>query len=301
MSNFINKKTLFFERFNYLFSEYSRIVLVNIENICSNQLKKCRKALGEDSILILGKNKIIKKVLKEHIKKKPDLAKLIPYLSGNIGFIFTKLKPLSLKNILYENKVPAPAKSGQKAPNDVEIPSGITTLTPDGTSFFQALNIQTKIAKGFIEIVNPVKIITKNQIIGNSEVILLQKLNIVPFSHQIKIKLIYENECCIDPEILEISMDHIQNIYSEKKFELTMLETFSPFSNSFGLDFQRKSTIIKLLYLAKRLGYSLQTKQSVNSENSTKEIFENSDANKKTSSEEKVDSENEDLGLNLFD
>ena len=150
---------------------------------------------------------------KEHIKKKPDLAKLIPYLSGNIGFIFTKLKPLSLKNILYENKVPAPAKSGQKAPDDVEIPSGITTLTPDGTSFFQALNIQTKIAKGFIEIVNPVKIITKNQIIGNSEVILLQKLNIVPFSHQIKIKLIYENECCIDPEILEISMDNIQNIY----------------------------------------------------------------------------------------
>ena len=183
----------------------------------------------------------------------------------------------------------------------MEIPSGITTLTPDGTSFFQALNIQTKIAKGFIEIVNPVKIITKNQIIGNSEVILLQKLNIVPFSHQIKIKLIYENECCIDPEILEISMDNIQNIYSEKKFELTMLETFSPFSNSFGLDFQRKNTIIKLLYLAKRLGYSLQTKQSVNSENSTKEIFENSDANKKTSSEEKVDSENEDLGLNLFD
>ena len=88
MGSFINKKTLYFERFNYLFSEYSRIVLVNIENICSNQLKKCRKALGEDSILILGKNKIIKKVLKEHIKKKTRFGQTHTLFIGKYWFYF---------------------------------------------------------------------------------------------------------------------------------------------------------------------------------------------------------------------
>jgi len=138
MLNQLEKKTLYYERFNYLFSEYSRIVLVNIDNISSNQFKKCRKALGKDSILILGKNKIIKKVLKEHIKHNQDLNALLPRLTGNIGFIFTKTDLLNIKQILSENQVPAPAKTGQTAPNDVIIPPGITSITPDGTVFFSS-------------------------------------------------------------------------------------------------------------------------------------------------------------------
>jgi len=183
--NSLEKKTLYFKRFDHLFSEYSRIILVNIENISSNQFKKCRKSMGKHSILILGKNKIIKKVLNEHLKKKPELSKLLPFLSGNVGFIFTKMEPLQIKKILLDNKVPAEAKVGQIASDDVTIPAGITNISPDGTSFFQALNIPTKISKGLIEIQNQFKIITKGEQIGNSEVNLLQKLNIIPFSHSL--------------------------------------------------------------------------------------------------------------------
>ena len=159
------------------------------------------------------------------------MVKLLPYLTGNIAFIFTKIEPIKIKAILEENKIPAPAKAGQKAPADVIIPEGITQIAPDGTAFFQALNIQTKISKGLIEIQNPVKIIIKGDLIGNSEVILLQKLNIVPFSHCLEIKLVYENNCIIQHDILDISMNDIEKIQIEKKNDLKMLESVVPYSN----------------------------------------------------------------------
>jgi len=240
MLNQLEKKTLYFERFNHLFSEYSRIILVNIENICSNQFKKCRKALGKNSILILGKNKIVKKVLKNHIKNNPELNKLMPYMTGNVGFIFTKSSPMEIKKILIDNEEPAQAKAGQVAPNDVTIPAGPTGITPDGTSFFQALNIQTKIAKGLIEIQNPVKIISKGDLIGNSEVILLQKLNLTPFSHKLNIRLVYENKCCIRPDILDISIMDIEKILNKKKEDLEMLESFFCYPSSIRITNQTK-------------------------------------------------------------
>ena len=46
----------------------------------------------------------------------------------------------------------APAKAGALAPIDVFIPPTNTGLGPEKTSFFQALQIATKISRGTIEI-----------------------------------------------------------------------------------------------------------------------------------------------------
>lgn len=305
MINSLEKKTLYFERLNHLFAEYSKIILVDIENISSNQFKKCRKALSKHSILILGKNKIIKKVLKEHIKRNPELNKLLPYLTGNIGFIFTKIEVLDVKKILQENKVPALAKVGQIAPEDVVIPSGITNLTPDGTVFFQALNIQTKIAKGLIEIQNPVKIITKGNIIGNSEVILLQKLELIPFSNQFKIRMIFENNFCIDPAILEISMEEIEKQLNCKKEELLYIESLLSYLSPFKIEKIKKKTIMNLVFLSQHLGYENNQESIINSLEKENSIPENSTRNEKIIESEKENdksqTDDEDMGFGLFD
>ena len=54
--------------------------------------------------------------------------------------------------ILCSEQVQAPARAGALAPLDVKIPAQATTLGPEKTSFFQALQIPTKITKGTIEI-----------------------------------------------------------------------------------------------------------------------------------------------------
>lgn len=304
MLNQLEKKTLYFERFSYLFSNYSQIILVDIEKISSNQFKKCRKALGKNSILILGKNKIVKKVLKNNVKKNPELGELLPYLKGNIGFIFTKISPIEIKKILIENQEPASAKAGQIAPDDVIIPAGLTGITPDGTSLFQALNIQTKIAKGLIEIQNSVKIITKGEVIGNSEVILLQKLNITPFSHKLDIKLIFENKCCIKPEILDISMVEIEQHLNQTRENLEILESTFCYPTSIKIENQMKIIEISLLYLSSALGYTVFSDLK---KNDAIETYKKEDIDPESKdlhfekNDEKSETEEEDMGFGIFD
>jgi large subunit ribosomal protein LP0 len=59
-------------------------------------------------------------------------------------------------------QVPAAARAGSHAPVDVFIPAGPTGLDPAQTSFFQALNIPTKINKGSIEIIQEVQVVKKD-------------------------------------------------------------------------------------------------------------------------------------------
>lgn len=59
--------------------------------------------------------------------------------------------------------MPAAAKAGVVAPKDVTIPAGPSGLEPSQTSFFQALNIPTKIVKGAIEITADFKICTTGE------------------------------------------------------------------------------------------------------------------------------------------
>lgn len=56
-------------------------------------------------------------------------------------------------------QVAAPAKAGALAPVDVFIDAQNTGLGPEKTSFFQALSIPTKIARGTIEILVSCKLI----------------------------------------------------------------------------------------------------------------------------------------------
>jgi len=77
----------------------------------------------------------------------------------NTGLIFTNNDLTEIKAILDAQNREAPAKIGSIAPAEVTVPAGATGLDPKQTSFFQALNIQTKIVKGQVEIVNPVIVI----------------------------------------------------------------------------------------------------------------------------------------------
>ena len=79
-------------------------------------------------------------------------SKLSRIVKGNVGFVFTKEDLADVRDLILANKVAAPAKAGALAPIDVFVPKGNTGLGPEKTSFFQALAIPTKIAKGTIEI-----------------------------------------------------------------------------------------------------------------------------------------------------
>merc|ERR1719409_479952 len=117
---------------------------------------------------------------------------LLPYMVGNLGFVFTAGEFEPIMKTIEEFVKPSAAKAGVIAPVSCTIPKGPTGLDPAQTSFFQALNIATKINKGSIEIINDCKVITEGNKVGSSEAALLTKLGLKPFSYGLNIKYVYE-------------------------------------------------------------------------------------------------------------
>jgi len=77
-------------------------------------------------------------------------------------------------------------------------------MEPGKTSFFQALGVPTKIARGTIEITTDLKLVEAGGKVGASEATLLNMLNISPFTYGMKITQIYEDGNTFAPEVLDI-------------------------------------------------------------------------------------------------
>jgi large subunit ribosomal protein LP0 len=184
------RKQEYFSKLENLLDNYTKIFLVGVDNVGSNQIQQIRISLRGRAEILMGKNTLIRKVFSNYIKKNPGhpLEQVIPLLKGNVGFVFTNQDLNQIREVLESNKVPAPARVGAVAPIDVIIPPGPTGCDPGQTAFFQALQVGTKIQKGQIEIINEVLLTKKGEKVGNSEAVLLQKLNIRPFTYGLVIQ-----------------------------------------------------------------------------------------------------------------
>jgi large subunit ribosomal protein LP0 len=190
-----------------LLKTYNKIFTVNVDNVGSQQMQLTRQQMRGTSELLMGKNTLIRKVLKSFLEKHHGhpLEQFMAEIQGNVGFVFTNSELSKVRDIILKNKVPAPARIGAIAPVDVDVPAGPTGCDPGQTSFFQVLQIPTKIVKGQIEITNLVHLIKKGDKVGSSEAALLQKLNIRPFSYGLSIKSVYDSGSVFGPEVLEIT------------------------------------------------------------------------------------------------
>merc|ERR1719198_2482572 len=109
------------------------------------------------------------------------------------------------RELLVKNKVQASAKAGIVAPVDVVIPAGVTSMGPEKTSFFQALNLNTKITKGMIEILADTVVCEVGEKVGLSEAKLLNMLGISPFFYGLELQMILDNGAIYPPAVLDIT------------------------------------------------------------------------------------------------
>lgn len=203
-------KSNYFVKIVQLFDEYPKCLMVEADNVGSKQMQQIRMSLRGHAVVLMGKNTMMRKAIRGHLSQNPKLERLLPHIVGNVGFVFTKDELLDVRAMLLENKVKAPARAGAIAPLDVTVPAQNTGLGPEKTSFFQALNIPTKITKGTIEIIADVKLIKTGDKVGMSDSTLLNMLGISPFTYGLIVKQVYDSGTVFDPQILDITDDDIK-------------------------------------------------------------------------------------------
>jgi len=221
------RKDSYFKKLNSLLDDYTKILVVGADNVGSHHMQQIRISIRGRGVLLMGKNTMVRKVIRTRLAQYPAFEALLPAVFGNVGFVFTNGDLTGVRDLLLSKRVAAPAKAGAIAPNDVIVPAGNTGLEPTQTSFLQALNIPSKIAKGQIEIVNDVELIKKGQKVGSSEAALLAKLNIRPFSYGLSVVSVYDNGSVFAPALLNLTNDDVLRSFQEAVAQVVAVSLYS--------------------------------------------------------------------------
>ncbi|KAK9436319.1 60S acidic ribosomal protein P0 [Metarhizium brunneum] len=202
-------KAGYFDKLKGLLEEYRSVFIVSIDNVSSQQMHEVRHSLRGDGVVLMGKNTMVRRALKTFINDTPEYERLLPFVKGNVGFVFTNGELKDIRDKLLANRVAAPARAGAVAPVDVWIPAGNTGMEPGKTSFFQALGVPTKIARGTIEITTDLKLVEAGTKVGPSEATLLNMMNISPFTYGLGIEQVYDQGQAFPAEILDIGEEQL--------------------------------------------------------------------------------------------
>lgn len=79
------RKSAYWTRLNAALDEYKNILIIGVDFVGSKQMQQTRIALRGKGIVLMGKNTLIRKVLRERAEKNPAFESILPYVSGNIG------------------------------------------------------------------------------------------------------------------------------------------------------------------------------------------------------------------------
>lgn len=208
------RKATFYSRFQSLLESHDKLLMVGADNVGSNQMQIIRKALRPTkATIIMGKNTIMRRVLRDQLAKGnlKHMECLLPKIVNNVGFVLIP-ESISLGEVrqqILDQKVQRPAKAGAISPCKVVVEAGPTGMEPTKTSFFQALNIPTKINKGQIEIINNVTLLEEGDKVGPSEAVLLQNLGLKPFLYGLTVKYVFEDGNVYDAKVLDITDDDV--------------------------------------------------------------------------------------------
>lgn len=203
-------KAAYFEKAQGMLSKYEKIFVCDADNVTSKQFQEIRTGMRGHGDVLMGKNTMMKKAIKDVASQNPSLEKLVPLIKQNVGFVVTNGDLKEIRDLIQSFKVPAMARAGAISPIDVTVPAQTTALGPEKTSFFQALSIPTKITRGMIEITSNVPLLHVGDKVGSSEATLLQMLNIKPFEYGFDILHVYDSGSVFSPAILDITEDDLR-------------------------------------------------------------------------------------------
>ncbi len=203
-----NQKLKIVENMKKELQAYPIIGLVKIDNINARVVQKMRADIRKEAKIVMAKNTLMRRAVEELQGKVPGIEKLLEHITGPCAFLLTHRNPFKLATYMDNNKVPAPAKAGQIASNDVIIPAMNTGIPPGPViAELQSIGLKTRIEGGQIRISEPAVVTKEGERVNRSVTVLLKRLGIEPFKTGLAFTVAFENDQIIDGKELIIDYD----------------------------------------------------------------------------------------------
>lgn len=263
MSASVKRKYIYRKRLVEYLDTYKSILMISVDFVGSNQMQQVRQALRGKAVILMGKNTVIRRVFAEQMEARPFLNDLLPHVKGNVGFVFTNGDLNAVRKVVIGNKVPAAAKAGIISPINVIIPKGPTTQDPGQTSFFQALNIATKITRGAIEIINDVDLCQAGVPVSAGAAALLSKLGLKPFFFGIEVTTVCDDGSVYAAAVLDMTEDDLINRFCSAANVLAAISLELGTPNLVSIPHSIKYTFKKLVAIALETGVMFKEAEDI--------------------------------------
>jgi len=203
----LQKKISEVEEITQLIKQYKVIGIASLQKVRAAQLQEFKKNLADKVYMRVIKNTLMKRAI-ENCKEKPELKKLMEYLTRSNVYLFTNLNPFKLALLLERGKVRVTAKAGDVAAIDVIVPAGNTGQPPGPIiSQLNAVGLPTRIESGSVWINKDTLVARKGEVISERLASVLSKLGIKPVEAGLIMKVAYDDGLIITEEQLRVDVD----------------------------------------------------------------------------------------------
>jgi large subunit ribosomal protein L10 len=245
-----------------LVRKHKVIGIASLQKVRAAQLQAFKKNLAGTVYMRVFKNTLMRRAV-ENCKERPELSKLMEYLTGPNVYLLTNLNPFNLVLMLEKGKVKTTAKSGDIAAFDVVVPAGNTGQPPGPIiSQLNAVGLPTRIESGSVWVNKDTLVVKKGEVISERLASILSKLGIKPVEAGLAMKIAFDEGLIITEEQLRLDVDG-----TRKNVESAFADAFAL---SLSVAYPTEDNMVALLQIAHREAYSL----SVNAAAPTKETIE---------------------------
>jgi len=155
------------------------ILLASTRGLPSSQFHEIKKKLRGKAEIFVAKKSLVLRAIQN--SGKGTLQNIKELIDADIALFFSEMDAFELSALLIENESPAKAKTGDIAPEDIEIEAGPTELMPGpAISELGAVGLKVAVENGKIAIKQGRVVTKKGEVIEQKVSDVLSKLNILP-------------------------------------------------------------------------------------------------------------------------
>lgn len=261
----IQKKISEVEEITELITRYAVVGIASLQKVRAVQLQEFKKNLEDKVYMRVIKNTLMRRAV-ENCKEKPELKKLVEYLTGANVFLFADLNPFKLALLLEKGKVRVTAKAGDIAAVDVIVSAGNTGQPPGPIiSQLNTVGLPTRIESGSVWITKDTLVARKGEVISMGLASVLSKLGMKPVEAGLLMKVAYDEGLVITEEQLRIDIDKTKQSIEDAHADV--------FALSLSIAYPTSQNIQMLMQVSHQEAYALAINAAIPTKETIRDLI----------------------------
>ena len=183
--------------------------VVGIRGVPASALQTMRRELRERGHPIqVATNTSIRHAIENASKKRASLKPLLEQVNDQTAVLAAEGNPFSLFQEFSKTRSPTPARGGEIAPKDIEVPAGTTSFKPGPiVGELQHAGFPAAIEKGKVVIKKDTLIVKAGGVISREVAGMLTRLEILPLEVGLNLRAVVGGETYYPPDVLNVDLD----------------------------------------------------------------------------------------------